>query len=357
MSLYPSRPDSTLIAAFLDHVRETGSPETFPTICRTKPPVNSKPEFLSYFDIDRKKRPNGDEAPCPICSPTSPKFLYDGCLVWYPDEGVIRAIGPECGDSIFGGTMYADARDRFDRTERERRASEFLERNYPKLLQMLVALEAIRPATLEAARLYADFKRKAPAIQKEFRKINNRDSGTLKVTVVQERVANDNRVEGPRGFGKTDSEYDSHDEIIGQLPNCTLFLSRFDPVAERREIEDLLMAMPRFTSDYETFSWICDLSEQIETLEAAGDVLRRAAEMYARLVKRLDRVTMLFSNEVFQRLDAWGQHSANDFDLIALCDGTAFRLRHGGSVGGSEQVTFTPDLEKLRARMPWPVLD
>jgi hypothetical protein len=159
---YLSRPSESLVTAFLDHVRRTGAPETFPTICRTKPRAESRPMFLRRFDVDRRKRRNADKVPCPICSPNDPKFLHGGYFVWYPDEGVIRGIGPECGDTVFGGNLYAEAKNQFDREERERQAVEFLEKNLQKILSMIMALEAIRPAAQEAAKLYSDFKRAAP---------------------------------------------------------------------------------------------------------------------------------------------------------------------------------------------------
>ena len=129
---YRFRPTEDEVARFLDHVRRTGQPETFPTICRTTPSALSRPVFLRKFSVERSRRPDGDEAPCPICSPNDPKYLHDAYLVWYPDEGVIRAIGPECGDSVFGGTAYAEAKGEFEIEERERRPPTSLRRTCPR---------------------------------------------------------------------------------------------------------------------------------------------------------------------------------------------------------------------------------
>ena len=118
------RPAESVVQLFLEHVRRTAEPETFPTISHSMPRADSRPIFLRRFDVDRKKRPNGDMAPCPICSPNDAKFLNNGYLVWYPDEGVIRAIGPECGDTVFGGDQYAKALvQRFVRAQRRAETS------------------------------------------------------------------------------------------------------------------------------------------------------------------------------------------------------------------------------------------
>ncbi len=296
-------------------------------------------------------------APCPICSPNSPKFLHGGFLVWYPDEGVIRAIGPECGDTVLGGTLYAEALRDLELREHEEACVEFLRRNHHKLLQMVLALNAIRPATIEADRLYREFVRKAPAIQKELRKINRAGGGTLKVTIVNERGEDEERPRGPRGFGKQDSDYDSHDAVIGQLPDSTLFLTRFDPIDERLAIEAHLSDIPDFISEYETFCWGCDLTENIAKLEAACATFRVATELYGRLSDRLDRVAAFFSDELFALLDAWGQHGANEFDLVAERDGSVYRLRHGRTGRDREEVSLNPNLDKLLVRLPWPELE
>ena len=183
---YRFRPTEDDIARFLDHVRRTGQPETFPTICRTTPSALSRPVFLRKFSVERSRRPDGDEAPCPICSPNDPKYLHDAYLVWYPDEGVIRAIGPECGDSVFGGTAYAEAKGEFELEERERRATDFIEKNLPKVLSMIVALEVVRPAVLEAREALlrvhgsgAEDPREAPQGQGRRRIAGGDDSGRV----------------------------------------------------------------------------------------------------------------------------------------------------------------------------------
>ncbi len=80
-NIYTTRPSDVIIERFLAHVRETGQPETFSTLCREPPSADSPPKFLRKFDVDRKLRPERDMAPCAICSPWKPKFLHDGFLV------------------------------------------------------------------------------------------------------------------------------------------------------------------------------------------------------------------------------------------------------------------------------------
>lgn len=352
---YLTRPSENLVQAFLEHVRKTGQPETFPTICTTKPIALSVPVFLCRFDIDRKKRPNWDEAPCSICSPNAPKFLHEGYFVWYPDEGVIRAIGPECGDTIFGGNLYAQAKEAFDKEERERQAVAFLERNYLKLPAMLAALQAIRTAAVEAFAIHVQFKKEAPRIHKMLRQIKNA-GGSLRVSIVvqREEVEDEDRIEGPRGFGKAESDYDSYDEILGQLPLSVALQAEFDPLVDLNEIIFLLSQMPQIHTEDEAFVWICDTAENIENLEAACVLMRGAAALYVRLVDRLDSFASFFSEDVFAALNTWGQHPENAVILKAYRDQDGFHLAQHVGFRRHERICLAPDLARLRTRGSWP---
>ena len=85
-------------AAFLDHLKATHMPETFPGLSHERP-AQADAQFkliVNEFDVDPSKRVDGDMIPCAACG-TRKKFRRGG-LAWYPDEGVLRVIGNECGD-------------------------------------------------------------------------------------------------------------------------------------------------------------------------------------------------------------------------------------------------------------------
>ena len=120
-SHFPEPPAQSLIAAFEDHVRTTGQPETFHAISTTRPPVDGEVEvLLEKISINKKLRPNGDGAPCPICSPTSPKYLSDGTLIWCAHTEAIYAIGPKCSLSIWTDNRLQTAKNAFRRSQKER---------------------------------------------------------------------------------------------------------------------------------------------------------------------------------------------------------------------------------------------
>lgn len=356
--IYTTRPSDNVISAFLEHVRKTGQPETFPTICRTKPEPDSRPVFLRHgIDVDRKLRPEGDAAPCPICSPRAPKYLHNGYLVWFPSESVIRSIGPECGDAFFGGSVFSDALSELALVERERIVVDFLTKNFCKVLHMIVVLEMTRAAAAEAGRLHAQFRKEAPQILKRLRYVKT-NGGALKVSVsIDRKEVDDDYIEGPRGFGKAGSAYDSQDIEFGYLPKTTMLLALFDPVSELKEVSDLVSELPRFDDDYEAFKWVADRSDNLAFLEDLAGKLRSCSEKFIKLADRLHRVGDFFSKDLFQAMDAWGQHEASAFDMSAECENGCYILCHGRVYRDHEMVRLRPDFAKLKVRGDWPDFD
>lgn len=355
---FSTRPSDALIDAFLQHVRNSGEPENFPSIAMTKPKPDSRPVFLRRFSIERKRRSDRDMAPCPICSPASPKYLHEGYLTWYPDECVIRAIGPECGDTVFGGTQYAEAKAAFDLVERERLAVEFLQKNLPKALSILVALRSLEDAAEEAERLHGQLRKDGPRIHARLRQIKSA-GGAIGVSIVREktRKRNDARSVGPRGFGKADSDYDSTEEVFGHLPDTTALLAKFEPRAELQELIYALLELPQIQSGDEAFFWACDASESLDRLEAAVGKLRGCAGGYVRLADRLDRFAEFFSVTLFAQLHRWGQHEENTFDLAAEAGNSVFQLEHVERWNDRDRVTLRPDMAKLMRRGNLPGLE
>lgn len=74
---------------------------------RTTPPRTAEyHEVVPRFVVPESKRAEVGKAACPICSPVKPKY-FEGALAYFPDEGVLRAIGHECATSHFGAASVA----------------------------------------------------------------------------------------------------------------------------------------------------------------------------------------------------------------------------------------------------------
>ncbi len=90
-----ARADS-LVPEIKRHIADGGEPFSWWGGTYTKPPAGSKPVYLEEFDLSEKRLKAKRWTPCPCCSPETPKYGRNGKIAWFPTEGVIRLLGPDC---------------------------------------------------------------------------------------------------------------------------------------------------------------------------------------------------------------------------------------------------------------------
>ncbi|ANM10381.1 hypothetical protein AMK06_CH01964 [Rhizobium sp. N541] len=165
--VFDARPPLAYIESWRRHIADTGSPETFDNVSSTKPPKNASVILLSeVVSVPMSLRLGGDRVPCPLCSPTSPKF-GKGRMAWFPDECVVRFIGHSCAKRYLGEN-YSAAERLF---KIEAACADFIER-WPRVQD---ALPQIGPVVrnlygvgqrLSQLRAYID--RQAPGFARSF---------------------------------------------------------------------------------------------------------------------------------------------------------------------------------------------
>lgn len=118
---YWTEPDRSVVNEIKAFIAATGRPYLWPGHTHTKPPKGAVPVYLGEFDLPEAYGKNtGLHSPCPCCWPTTPKFALKGKIAWFPEEGVIRLIGPDCFKSL-NPTGHEDAiKDLRRRQARER---------------------------------------------------------------------------------------------------------------------------------------------------------------------------------------------------------------------------------------------
>lgn len=165
-SIYPEKPPSEVVLSFRKHVAMTGQPETFSTISTERPPTDGQVEALFHpVDINRARRPDRDLAPCPICSPSSPKYVNGGALIWCAATQAIYAIGPDCHETLWGD-------GRMNRALNALRQSDVDRANAEKLINTVTLIPAHRAWIAEhrqavrgADRLHCTFREQAPKMR------------------------------------------------------------------------------------------------------------------------------------------------------------------------------------------------
>jgi hypothetical protein len=113
-------PDEKLVDEIRAWIKATGSPHTFRLHTHTKPPPGSLPIYVEEFTLPKQYRVLERWAPCPCCTGHFPKYWKDGKIAYFPDERVLRLIGPKCFVTLDAGGHHA-ALERL-RRERKRKA-------------------------------------------------------------------------------------------------------------------------------------------------------------------------------------------------------------------------------------------
>jgi hypothetical protein len=119
---FAEEPTSEIVKEIRDWVAETGASHTWRGHTHTRlPDGETRLKYVGRIELPEKFRTK-QLLVCPICRPRSANFgARPGFIAWFPDERVIRLIGPDCFAKI-DREGHAEALKEFQ--ERERRNSE-----------------------------------------------------------------------------------------------------------------------------------------------------------------------------------------------------------------------------------------
>lgn len=111
-----------------EHIKKTGEPHRWRHHTHSTPVVGSRIVYIGEFDLPESHQAADRHAPCPCCSPRAPKYSRRGKIAWFPDEHVIRMIGPKCFQTL-NPEGHWEAVEVFEREEAERRTISYLVKN------------------------------------------------------------------------------------------------------------------------------------------------------------------------------------------------------------------------------------
>jgi hypothetical protein len=92
---FHQRPGPEIVREIREFIKRTGEPHLWRGHTHTQPPRGARVFYLGEYDVP-KLRGAQVFAPCPCCRPRTPWYFRAGKIAWFPDEGVIRNIGPDC---------------------------------------------------------------------------------------------------------------------------------------------------------------------------------------------------------------------------------------------------------------------
>jgi len=338
---FRARPLPMFVEDVREHVRATGQPETHPDLFIG--PIDRKEEFeiLSRIFVSKRKRPNLDMAPCPMCTPD--KFL-DGRLCWFPKREIVAVIGHCCADHA----TNIEAKKRFRRLEDRDYEEGYLLAALPLVPGKLRQLEALRETACEARRLNRLIRKQAPGLKDAIVQATQRD-GRLLVTVELQAALTGT---GPAGFrpgGMIDETLD-----FGVLRGLPLFAAAFHPEKQLDELLRYLEPWAVGETEEKAIDAICEMDEaqRHQGYTVLSDIDHRR---YGRLAAQLTECAAFFEDSNIERLERWGQHPANPKRLHAKRKHIQGITRYVIGDGRSE-ARLVPDSALFQAPPEWTVV-
>jgi hypothetical protein len=119
-------PSKALIKEIRDWVADTGESHTWRGHTHTRPSVGVPIKYIAKFELTEKFKRAKHFQVCPVCRPESRNFgKREGMIAWFPDEGFIRLIGPDCFAEL-NKEGHFEALEELDRREKRERDFAFL---------------------------------------------------------------------------------------------------------------------------------------------------------------------------------------------------------------------------------------
>lgn len=128
-----------VIEAIRAHIKATGETHTCFCHTHTKPERTAVPVYIADFEIPDRFRKAKRFSPCPCCWDEFGKFGH-GKIAWFPDERVIRLIGPDCFKAL-NPEGHAKAQRAFEIEQEQKRNTDFLLSNLPHLGEVVSTIE------------------------------------------------------------------------------------------------------------------------------------------------------------------------------------------------------------------------
>lgn len=315
--IFRERPIEAFSLAFLDYVRNTGDPESFPGLYMGR--INKDEPFflLKKFEIEKKKRLDGKKAYCPRCNQHD-KYLR-GDLAWFPNLMACAAIGNCCA----GHDVANEADKEFKaRTNQEHRET-YLLSNLPLMAAKIKAAKRLRRSVEAALAVYRQFRLEVPKVHHQLRGAKVNHGGHLIVTKILRSKEQDTEHDyfGPAGF-RRGGNVEAQETDLGLMSGQIALIKDFQPEKELDAIQRQLESIGSSFSDEETMDFI--LKHDAHRLNVAVVILQSADEKFAKLSSRLTEFWSFFTRANIELINRYGAHEESPLNVQ-----TSFAVKNG----------------------------
>jgi len=222
-------PGTDIIREIKAFVAETGKPYLWRGHTHTRPGVGAPVFYVGEFDLPAKCRYQHHWAPCPCCSLFHPKYREGGKIAWFPEEQVIRLIGPDCFKAL-NAEGHAEALAALRKEQQREKDILYLLDNLPRVPALLAATREALPL----AKAVDDFRSDLMLRLERTLKIDLwREIRDGKLRVRTQRREAFRRADGSEGFRNVDdfrdyASIDGHDLLNPKTMRFTPRLQRVE---------------------------------------------------------------------------------------------------------------------------------
>lgn len=136
---FVDEPSDKIVEEIRKHIKETSSPHTWWGHSHTKPENGSFVVYIEEFDVPASPKVLR-VAPCPCCNPNYPQYKSRGKIAWFPNESVIRLIGPDCFAAL-NAAGHEEALIALRKRRKEREELETIRLHAPHLGTMVEVID------------------------------------------------------------------------------------------------------------------------------------------------------------------------------------------------------------------------
>lgn len=271
------------------------------------PPRDQDFVELLPFEIPETLRKKVGKARCPICSPLKGKY-FAGCLAWFPEEGVLRAIGHECAKSHFGALRYNEAVAAGRHQREVDRAQDFL----------LDALPQLAPVRNEVGEL-EDVARSIDSVRKQFWSRVTKDACKKLAQLGRDGIlaVNEHRsVAVVDRYGRERTSMESRQVATYRVRALGFLTRQFLVLAHARNTMTRLNEIPVANDDEQALEVVCDLLKSDTRLLATEDLVRSALRDVQKLRQAVAEAKEFLSAENLSTLAEWSSDDRADAPAI-----------------------------------------
>lgn len=317
-AIFPERPGEEIVEEIREFVKAGNDPHNWRGHTHTKPPVGARITYIGDLDLDPNRA-----SPCPCCSPSRAKFYHRGMIAYFPDEQVIRIIGPDCFATL-NPEGHEAAMKHYEIEQKRRKEVDYLLNNLPVAGQLEQALEE----AIEVAEAIDTVRNRIS--DGGFEEVLGVDlptligSGTLRVTTEYEETFVDSS-------GKTNTRKTYQDEKFGQIAG-TVMVKKNAPRFENKvkAARDAVQQLPRPSKEKlrEEIEKLDDLT-RVHTARLLGNSLNTSQSLW----EAMDDARSFLSPNNLATINGWGRHPGSPAQIEVRREGRDIVLARRGYKG------------------------